>query len=136
MFAILKNHRGQPECLFEIERETPKRIYGHVADTLQRDSWFWLTGLTRGPRIDGIRQQDYATKEIILCLIKSDNAWFQVKDTLLRIKSAHKEIANGIASDLNDAREVASTAEIENNADARKAYTRELEKYVCKADLL
>jgi len=131
-YAILKNHRGQPEALFEIERATPKRYYGRLADTLQHDSWFWLTGFTKG-RHDG---ESFAVKDIVMCTMPSDGAWHMMKPTFLRIKSAHKEVQQGIASDLNDACETARTAEIENDVDARKAYMREVEKYVADTHML
>ncbi len=132
MFAILKNHRGTPEALFAIERETPKRYYGTLADTLQRDSWFWLTGFTKGAR----GNDSFVTKEIVMCVINSDNPWHAAKTELQRIEAAHKSRHQAIQSDLNDARETARTLEIENHKAARNLFRTELEKYVCQADML
>lgn len=132
MYAILKNHRGQPVALFDIERETPKRYYGKLADTLERDSWFWLTGYTKG----GIDRMSMVTKDIVMCVIKSDNAWHAMKTDLLRIAREWKRRDQRIQEDLNDAREASRTREIENKKAAQYAYLEEIEKYVCKADML
>lgn len=131
MFAILKNHRGRPVALFEVERETPKRIYGRLADTLQRDSWFWLTGFTK--RKDG---GSFAIKEIVLCYLNSDNAWHQMKDELYAIEAKWNSVNVSIQGARNEAMEKARVMENDNNKASRDACLEEIEKYVCKADML
>lgn len=78
MYAILKDHFGLPAALFEIERETPKRYYGRVHDTIEQDKWFWLRGLTR-TRIPG---KEHVDKAIVLVVVRTDNAWFMIKDEM------------------------------------------------------
>lgn len=132
MYAILKNPRGLPIALFHIERETPKRFYGRLTDTINGDSWFWLTGLTKGGR----DRPDFCLKSIVMCMINTDNAWHTMKPDIIRIKAAWQREYNAIQEELNDAREVARTAEIEAQAAARKQAKHEVSKYVIQTAML
>ncbi len=42
-YFIINGHRGLPAAIFRVRRETPKRYYGDIADTISTGdmrSWF------------------------------------------------------------------------------------------------
>lgn len=109
MFAILKDHRGVPQALLEIEHETPKRFYGTIVDKLRQDSAFWIRGLVHihpGTYAPNLKEHyDYrADKEIVVAVIRSDVAWFGIKDKLVAAKMVYEAHAKTIERRLNDAR--------------------------------
>lgn len=132
MYAILKNHRGMPVALFDIERETGKRYYGKLVETMQKDNWFWLTGLVRKHG----KGHDYVSKVIVMCVINTDIAWHQMKPEMLRIEADHKSRRKLIQAEANRQRMSIREQGDDNDKRAKYEALEEIEKYVIKSALL
>lgn len=117
MFAILKDGYGMPVALFEIDKETPKRYYGKITDTLNRDKWFWLRGLNTGRGRDGAGA--YCEKDIVLCLVRTENRWAEVKDDFYLISQCLKRTMKTHEAEWNAARDIARRAEADAITAAR-----------------
>lgn len=100
MFAILKDGCGIPAVLFEITRETPKRYYGKVADTLDEHKQFYLVGLVQ----NRCGTHDYCEKDVVLGLVRTENAWYEVKENLASIKRTLKRRRSVFEDRANEAR--------------------------------
>lgn len=131
MFAILKNNRGTPVALFAIERETTKRFYGKLHDTLEQGNWFYLTGYTNGGRTS----TSYVTKEIVMCLINSDNAWHMMKPELVRVEASYTARRKLIRDEYTKARISTCEQEEANERRAAAGALEEIHKYVSRTDL-
>ncbi len=96
MFAVLKDNHDIPYVLFEITRETPKRYYGKTVDSLDGTRLLYLRGLVRNRN-----QEEWCDKDIVIGLVRSANAWLEIKNKLIEIRqmlkrrcSVCEEVAN------------------------------------------
>jgi hypothetical protein len=110
-YVILNGHRGIPCAVFKVERETPKRYYGDLADTISDGTmrnWFWLNGLTKS-REPG---KSYVDKNIVACMIEHLERWHEVKNRLCEITNDFSDDRTKIEADLNKARQIAIEREV------------------------
>lgn len=117
-YVIINGHHGLPSAVFAVAKETPKRYYGDVADTISGGdmrNWFWLRGLTKN-RVPGT---SYVLKEIVAARVETLEAWHKIKDELAGIADDYNTDRLAIERTLSEAREVASTAEIEARVQAK-----------------
>lgn len=118
-YIIINGHRGLPCAVFEVTRETPKRFYGDLADTISDGSmshWFWLNGLIK-KREPGT---SYVIKEIVACEIADMDQWFAVKDRLAEIKNTYNDDHKAAERTLGEARTIAYEAEAKALESAEK----------------
>lgn len=104
-YVIINGHRGLPAAVFEVSRETPKRYYGDLADTISDGSmrnWFWLSGLTKN-REPG---KSYVLKQIVACEIETLDEWHGIKDKLRLVREIYDKDRKAAEAVLNKARQV------------------------------
>ncbi len=125
-YVIVQGHRGLPCALFRVRKETPKRFYGDLADTISEGNmrnWFWLHGLVKS-REPG---KSYVVKDIVACPCYSIEAWHKIKDRLADIINDYNADRLAAEAILNDAREQASNDEIEARTSAKRRVKQCLE---------